>query len=172
MQKQRLKDVVKGYSAWLQGVTQRVMVWGAAALITTTLVGCTQCVEMFQDLPSDATPVRYLGLKSVPPETLVSLLPQNATKPVVLEFTSQFCSDCKRQAPLMTALEKRYAHIPVMSLEIQKDRLRHGAIFQAFQPTTVPTVLFIRPGGEVVTILYGLQEKATLKEAFTRLKAN
>ncbi len=142
-----------------------------ASLFSLAFMAClvTSCAGNSTSEPLSNVPI-YLGVEEVSASQIVSLLPENTSQPVLLEFTSKFCSDCKRLKPVLSSLKNKFPKVAYTSLEIKAHRKSHAAIFNSFQPSITPTLIFIQPGGKVSNILYGFQEEGTLKRAFEQLK--
>ncbi|MEB3206951.1 MAG: thioredoxin family protein [Vampirovibrionales bacterium] len=118
---------------------------------------------------SKASPIE--GIAPVSPKQVVSILPSAHDQPVIVMFKSKFCQDCKTLRPL---LEQRLskadaAGISLILFDILVDRSKYPQVFQAFRPTTVPTVIYIRRGGHIQESFVGLKTPQQLERSLQKL---
>ncbi len=141
-----------------------------AALITilmaTLLVGCgaptTESVvpSVVED---EASVPSVVGINALAPAEVTTVLPQAATQPTVVAFKTKYCHDCQEMAPHIAAMKDQHPGVSVISVDVQYDKETYGHIIEAFKPSTVPTVVYIKQGGAVHQTLLGRQERVTLQ---------
>jgi thiol-disulfide isomerase/thioredoxin len=116
---------------------------------------------------NEAFAVQY-GIDKPSPEALKKLTV--AGKPLFIEFRSQLCKDCQKMAPTLSHLMPRFPGVSAQVLDVLDDRKKAPEIFRAFNPSTVPVLVFITSKGEIQTVLNGYQTEATLSQAFSDLE--
>jgi thiol:disulfide interchange protein len=120
--------------------------------------------------PVEGADARFAGLRHATPKEIRTVLPENTRRPVLLEFTSRFCGDCRRMAPVVARLAPRYPQVSVRRLDVQEDREKAPAVFRAFQPVSVPVLVFIAPNGVIRDVLYNEQPPERIAAAFRALQ--
>ncbi len=105
----------------------------------------------------------FSGIKPVTSEDIKAIYPEMAGKPLLIEFRSKYCLDCKRMAPVLEGLFPHYPNMQTRVYDIKTDRKKNRAVFEAFQPSIVPILVFVRFDGTIQNILYGFHPKADLK---------
>ncbi len=114
----------------------------------------------------------FLGMRKVKPAEVRQVLPEAATRPTLLVFSSRFCHDCQRLAPVITRLTAQHPKVAYRKLDVNDDQQKAPAIFRAFKPVSVPLMVFIAPGGEIQNALYNYQTPEVLAEALKTLEAS
>jgi len=124
--------------------------------------------------PASENTTALAGIQPVSPEALIPLLGAYANKPVVIDFSSEFCLDCQRIAPLLNALSNQYPGVTVLALDVVKDRksTQWAPLFNALAPNTTPTVVFIKTDRTISQSMVGYQAKDKLDEAFKNILNN
>ncbi len=124
--------------------------------------GCTPAVTPEQQpLQSDLVTV-------VPPAELLKLLPLSKTTPVFIDFTSEYCGECKAIAPVIASAKKRFANkVTFMAIDVQKmmdapEKTAGRDLMMAFRPMYTPTLVAIKPGGIVVAVESGFKTSPQL----------
>lgn len=81
-------------------------------------------------------------------------------KPAIVDFTASWCGPCQRIAPILEELAKEYeGQIVIYKVDIDKER----GLAQAFNVSSVPSVLFI-PGGDADPVMtVGARDKGKFK---------
>lgn len=81
-------------------------------------------------------------------------------KPAIVDFTASWCGPCQRIAPILEELAKEYeGRIVIYKVDIDKER----GLAQAFNVSSVPSVLFI-PGGDADPVMtVGARDKGKFK---------
>lgn len=82
-------------------------------------------------------------------------------KPAIVDFTASWCGPCQRIAPILEELAKEYeGKIVIYKVDIDKER----GLAQAFNVSSVPSVLFI-PGADADPVMtVGARDKGTFKK--------
>ncbi|MEB3244926.1 MAG: thioredoxin domain-containing protein [Vampirovibrionales bacterium] len=113
------------------------------------------------------------GIKPAAPKSVLVALPQAKSNPVVLMFKTQFCSDCKHLKPKLEALQKaKHPKVTLVFVDINRDKTPQAQKLMAlFKPITVPTTVFIQPGGQLAASFVGDLAPAQLTQAFNALPA-
>lgn len=114
--------------------------------------------------------MRFVGLRHATPQEIRSVLPENVQRPVLLEFTSRFCGDCRRMAPVVSRLASHYPRVSIRRLDVLEDRDKAPAVFRTFQPVSVPVLVFIAPNGVIRDVLYNEQPVERVSAAFRTLQ--
>lgn len=82
-------------------------------------------------------------------------------KPVVVDFSAEWCGPCKRQAPILEKIARQYeGKIDVYKVDV--DRTKDIARF--FNISSIPTLLFVPKGGDLF-FYTGLTSQEELQEA-------
>jgi thiol-disulfide isomerase/thioredoxin len=112
----------------------------------------------------------------IAPEAVLDILPQTAKKPLILDFTSEYCSECRALAPVLAAAEKRYAaKLTFMPIDVQKmmdakdDTLQGKRLLLAMRPLYTPTLVAIAPGGIIVGVETGFKTSTQLDTLFNKV---
>jgi thioredoxin 1 len=79
----------------------------------------------------------------------------------IVEFWSSGCGPCKVIAPTLDGLSLEYDDIKFGKLNVDDDQ--DGQIFNKFEVSAVPTILFLK-NGEEMDRLVGLQSEAELRK--------
>ncbi|MGE0200655.1 MAG: TlpA family protein disulfide reductase [Candidatus Melainabacteria bacterium] len=111
----------------------------------------------------------YAGLQPVKPAVMRKLFPAERGRPFVLVFTSRFCLDCKHLKPVLEKQWEAYPGLRHQSLDVMEDRKSHAAVFSAFKPVSVPTLVLVRADGAIADVLYNPHSSADIVTAFDRL---
>lgn len=112
----------------------------------------------------------FVGLRKVKPAEVRQVLPESAVRPTLLVFSSRFCHDCKRLAPVLTRLSSQHPKVAYRKLDINEDQQKAPAIFRAFKPVSVPLIVFITPGGQIQNVLYNYQTPQVINNALSALE--
>lgn len=82
-------------------------------------------------------------------------------KPVVVDFSAEWCGPCKRQAPILEKIARQYeGKIDVYKVDIDKTK----DIARFFNISSIPTLLFVPKGGDLF-FYTGLTSQEELQEA-------
>lgn len=104
----------------------------------------------------------FMGLRQASAQEIHTLWPDAKGRPLLVEFYSQYCLDCKKMAPVVKDITARHPQVRFRSFEIMADRKGNAAVFEAFKPATVPVLVFIKPNGRIHNVLYNYQTANTL----------
>lgn len=86
-------------------------------------------------------------------------------KPVLVDFSAEWCGPCKMQTPVIEELEKEYeGKAKIGSLDVDKGQ----QVASEYQVMSIPTIVFFK-GGKEIERLMGLQQKVILKEKLDNL---
>jgi thiol-disulfide isomerase/thioredoxin len=145
-----------------------------SSMAVTTIKKHPAIVAQQQPVQSDLVTV-------VQPAQLLQLLPLAKTTPVFIDFTSEYCGECKAIAPVLAEAKKRYANrVTFMMIDVQKmidapEKTAGKDLMMAFRPMYTPTLIAIKPGGVVVAVASGFktspQLDAMLNSALPTVKA-
>jgi len=72
------------------------------------------------------------------------------SKPMVIDFFADWCGPCKQQAPVLDELEAKH-HGEVIFKRVNVDE--EAALAQEFGVEAIPTLMFVTPRGEYVTMV-------------------
>lgn len=82
-------------------------------------------------------------------------------KPIIVDFSAEWCGPCKRQAPILEKIAQQYeGKIDVYKVDV--DRTKDIARF--FNVSSIPTLLFVPKGGDLF-FYTGLTSLEELQEA-------
>lgn len=89
-------------------------------------------------------------------------------KPVIIDFYATWCGPCKRQAPIMEEIAKKYkGKIDVYKIDVDKTQ----DIARFFNINSIPTLLFIPKGGELF-LNAGLTPQEDIEESIETMLLN
>lgn len=145
--------------------------WVSFVLITTlaaSLAGCSSTNSNTNSADEGAslaatTPI-VVGVNPVAADQVANLLPQVATQPVILAFKSKYCHDCQQMTPHLEALKKANPDVSFVNVDVQYGKDNYGHLLDAFNPSTVPVVVVIAQGGQIISSTVGYQEADALAE--------
>ena len=81
-------------------------------------------------------------------------------KPCIIDFYADWCGPCRRVAPVLKELAKRYKDdIVIYKINIDKERELAGT----FGVTSIPTILFVPMKGEPQVSMGALPEESLVK---------
>ncbi|MEZ4574314.1 MAG: thioredoxin family protein [Vampirovibrionales bacterium] len=120
------------------------------------ITGCNNdALHSTPNTPQDAASGLYLVPKGLTPEAVSGLFSDSVGqgKPLVVDFTSRFCYECRQLKPKLEALAKTYPDITFQLVSIQSKDAHDQALLNAFHVTTVPYVAFIDGSGQVKKVV-------------------
>lgn len=81
-------------------------------------------------------------------------------KPVVVDFWAEWCSPCKRIAPMLEELATEFdGRAKIVKVDIDANR----ELAERFRIQSIPTLLFFK-GGQVVDTIVGVDQKQNIKK--------
>ena len=82
-------------------------------------------------------------------------------KPAIVDFTASWCGPCQRIAPILEELAEEYkGEVVIYKVDVDKEK----GLAQAFNVSSVPSVLFI-PGDDADPVMtVGARDKSTFKK--------
>jgi thiol-disulfide isomerase/thioredoxin len=113
-------------------------------------------------------PVQSDIVTVVQPTELLKLLPLAKTAPVFIDFTSEYCGECRAIAPIIASAKKRFANkVTFMMIDVPKmmdapEKTAGRYLMMAFRPMYTPTLIAIKPGGIVVAVESGFKTSPQL----------
>jgi thiol:disulfide interchange protein len=113
----------------------------------------------------------FIGLRRAKATDIKAAMPDAAGKPALLAFSSRFCHDCQRMAPVLSDLMPKHPNIYYRKIDVLTDQEKYPAILRTFKPVSVPLLVFINPKGEIQNVLYNYQKPEALKAALQTLEA-
>jgi thiol:disulfide interchange protein len=157
-----------------QNKTRLLLVFGFTVLLAACFQWYRGGFEQMATAEAKGKPVLndalFVGVRKVKPAEVRQVLPESAVRPTLLVFSSRFCHDCQRLAPVLTRLTRQYPGVTYRKLDITEDQQKAPAILRAFKPVSVPLMVFIAPGGEIQNVLYNFQSPEVLAEALKTLE--
>jgi thiol:disulfide interchange protein len=113
----------------------------------------------------------FSGLRRAKASDIKAAMPDAVGKPVLLAFSSRFCHDCQRMAPVLSDLMPKHPNVYYRKVDVLSDQQKYPAILRTFKPVSVPLLVFINPKGEIQNVLYNYQKPEALKAALQTLEA-
>ncbi|MCA9841023.1 MAG: thioredoxin family protein [Cyanobacteria bacterium HKST-UBA03] len=120
------------------------------------ITGCNNdALHSTPNTTQDTASGLYLVPKGLTPEAVSGLFTDSVGqgKPLVVDFTSRFCYECRQLKPKLEALAKTYPDITFQLVSIQSKDAHDQALLNAFHVTTVPYVAFIDGSGQVKKVV-------------------
>lgn len=112
----------------------------------------------------------FVGLRRASAREVRTALPEAAGKPAVIAFSSRFCHDCQRMAPVLSSVMSKHPNVYYRKIDILEDQKKAPAVLRTFKPISVPLLVFITPGGEINNVLYNYQKPETVATAVRQLE--
>lgn len=82
-------------------------------------------------------------------------------KPVIVDFSAEWCGPCKRQAPILEKIARQYeGKIDIYKVDVDKTK----DVARFFNVSSIPTFLFVPKGGDLF-FYTGLTSQEELQEA-------
>lgn len=103
--------------------------------------------EVNKDLVNEINSEEFLSkVLDISPIKEGKALKFKGDKPVIIDFYATWCGPCKRQAPIMEEIAKKYkGKIDVYKIDVDKTQ----DIARFFNISSIPTLLFIPKSGEL-----------------------
>lgn len=114
----------------------------------------------------------FIGLRRAKPAEVRAALPEASGKPALLAFSSRFCHDCQRMAPVLSGLMPKHPEVYYRKIDVLEEQKKYPAIMRTFQPVSVPMLVFISPAGEIRNVLYNYQKPEAVAAALQKLEAS
>lgn len=111
----------------------------------------------------------FIGLRRAKSAEIRQALPDAAGKPVLLAFSSRFCHDCQRMAPVLAGLMGKYPDVYYRKIDVMEDQKKYPAILRTLQPVSVPVLVFIDGNGEIRNVIYNYQKPEVIAAALDKL---
>jgi thiol:disulfide interchange protein len=112
----------------------------------------------------------FIGLRHATPKEIKAALPEATGKPLLLDFKSRLCHDCKRMAPIVKQALAQHPNIHFKEVDVLDDTKKYPALFRTFKPVSVPTLVFISSKGEIKNVLYNYQKPEVVAAALSKLE--
>ena len=115
--------------------------------------------------------VLYYSFKTAPNLNSVSMAQVIGTKPVVLDFSSQMCMECKELAKNLEPVEKGYKDkIVFKKIIVNSASAEDQKLMNKYNVNVVPTLVFLDKNGKVVRKTEGNLSKEELKGYLNQLE--
>jgi thiol-disulfide isomerase/thioredoxin len=124
------------------------------------------------DMKTHAGDVDFSGIRRPEVAEIRKVLPAVMNKPMLVEFKSKFCLDCKKMAPELARVLEQHPEVQPAILDIHEDRKTQPVVFEVFKPTTVPLLVFINRGGAISHIAYGYSPPKEIAAQINRLSSS
>ncbi len=111
----------------------------------------------------------FIGLRRAKPSEIKAALPEAGGKAIALAFSSRFCHDCQRMAPVLSSLMPQHPDLFYKKIDVTEDEKKYPAIMRTFRPVSVPMLVLITPQGQIVNVLYNYQKPEVVAAALTQL---
>lgn len=113
----------------------------------------------------------FVGLRRASAPEIRSALPEALGKPAVIAFSSRFCHDCQRMAPVLSSVMSKHPDVYYRKIDILDDQKKYPAILRTFKPVSVPLLVLITPDGKIGNVLYNYQKPEVVAAAIKQLEA-
>jgi thioredoxin 1 len=98
----------------------------------------------------------------------VHLTPPSTSRPMMIEFTRDFCLPCQILAPSIAELRQTHAaEIDVVEVNLDREKHERHALF--FRIEAVPTLVFVDPSGRILARHDGIATKEEMERTFASL---
>lgn len=113
----------------------------------------------------------YYAFKSGSAENPINIAQAFATKkPVVLDFSSELCLECKElDKVLKPAMEKYDTKVVFQKIPINSNNPEYEKLIEKHGVNVVPTLVFINKKGETIQIIEGSLSKEELEGYLNKL---
>jgi thiol:disulfide interchange protein len=119
-------------------------------------------------LPLDES--HFMGLRHATAQEIQAALPEASGKPVLLEFSSAMCHDCKRLKPVVSRILAQFPGVQFHGVDVIEDQATAAALLRTFKPVTVPVLVFIGADSEIKNVLYNYQSADVVQDALNQLQ--
>ncbi len=119
---------------------------------------------------ANITPSQFQGIRNPTPNEIHAAIAGSKGKPLLIEFKSKFCLDCKRMSPIIENLKGSYTRIQFNEFDIQELSSHYPLVYKVFHPTTVPAFVFVQPDGRIKNVLHGYQPAEAIEENLQQLE--
>lgn len=114
--------------------------------------------------------ILYFAFKPASGDNIANLDQAIGTKPVVIDFSSELCLECKELNKVLTPEEKKYSSkIYFKKLTINSDDKETKDLIKKYNVKVVPTLVFINKQGKVVRTTQGCLPASTLENYLNQL---
>ena len=113
----------------------------------------------------------FMGVRHASASEIKAALPDASGKPVVISFSSRFCHDCQRMAPVLSEVMGKHPGVYYRKIDVLEDQKKYPAILRTFKPVSVPALVLISPNGEISNVLYNYQKPDAVAAAVQKLEA-
>lgn len=120
--------------------------------------------------PNAARPADEAGsaLATSPGSVDSTVLPRASSRPMMIEFTRDYCLPCQVMAPWVAELQREHAaDLDVVEVNIDREKNERFALFFAIQ--SVPTQVFVDASGNISSRHEGVASKEEMKRSLRRL---
>lgn len=107
----------------------------------------------------------FMGLRQASAEEVRLAFAGTADTPLLINFSSRFCLDCKKMKPIVEEAVAGFPDVKYVTLDIMRDREKHAAVFNTLQPVSVPTFVFVNADGDIENVLYNTQPREAIRMA-------
>lgn len=115
--------------------------------------------------------ILYFAFKPSSSDNSANLAQAIGSKPVVLDFSSEMCLECKEFSQILQPEEKKYSNkIFFKNIIINSDDKETKELLKKYNVKVVPTLVFIDKQGKVVRTTEGSIPKSTLENYLNQLE--
>ena len=112
----------------------------------------------------------FMGLRHATAQEIQTALPEANGKPILIEFSSAMCHDCKRLKPVVEKIISKFPGVHFRGIDVIEDQAKAASLLRTFKPVTVPVLVFIGTDGEIKNVLYNYQSSEVVHTALSQLQ--
>lgn len=94
----------------------------------------------------------------------------NSTRPKIIKFSSDMCSDCQKMEKTVNQVYPKYSgKIELINIPVQKQTKYNLELIKQYKVTLVPTIIFKKSNGQTMAKIEGAMSNNEFEQYLKRL---